>query len=132
MLRYRIFMDTQASQTTVGATTASNGGSKLKIAWRPDVAGVAGEPAAQAGLYWREEVLLDDVNGLAFEYFSKPEGSQGIWTESWLRQIDPPLLVRLSVRFASGNADDWPDFVVRPRITAPADCQFDMVSRRCR
>jgi general secretion pathway protein J len=117
MLRYRVFLD------------RGDGPGKLKISWQADP-GPGGGQGAGSGE--EQETLLDDVDLVAFEYFSHGNLGSGEWLRQWQGQSTPPALVRLRLGFAHGAAGDWPTLVVRPRIDIPADCQFDLVSRRCR
>ncbi len=100
---------------------------RLKIGWRPDTPeAVASSSGAQ------EEALLDGVSSLAFDYFASAGKGPGQWLPAWQDRAGPPQLVRLRLEFAKGDSADWPVFVARPRLDMPVDCQFDLVSRRCR
>lgn len=116
MLRFRLYLE------GAGQIQA------LKLAWKADSGSATIDSAAPDSV----ETLLDGVESAAFEYFARGEHDRGAWMSSWVNQAEPPLLVRLRLRFVTGSAADWPTFVVRPRVTIPADCQFDPVSRRCR
>jgi len=117
MLRYRLYLD------------RGDGSGKLKISWQADP-GPGGEQVPGSGD--GEETLLDDVDMVAFEYYAREGQGPGGWLPQWQGQQTPPALVRLRLAFAHGAAGDWPTLVVRPRIDIAADCQFDLVSRRCR
>lgn len=116
MLRFRIHLEQAGT------------GQALKLAWRPDP-GAGDVDASRAD---SDETLLDGVEGAAFEYFARGDNDQGEWMSSWLGKAEPPLLIRLRLRFVSGASGDWPTLVVHPRLNMAADCQFDPVSRRCR
>lgn len=80
-----------------------------------------------------EEILLSGVSSAQFSYYmetSTPDGPQ--WQTSSGTSPQNPLLIRMRIHFFDGAADDWPEFYVRPRRTAPIDCRFDWVAQRCR
>jgi general secretion pathway protein J len=115
-LRFRIYLDRMA------------GGGALTLAWQPTDPRSSSDGLPAAG----EEVLLQGVDQVAFDYFARAGSDHGSWTSSWTNPAKLPLLVRLRLHFSKGGEADWPDLVVRPRIDMTAACEFDLVSRRCR
>lgn len=115
MLRYRVYLD-----------RLGNAGA-LKITWQADSGPGEAMTSSQT-----DETLLQGVKSATFEYFSRGDQGQGSWMPSWRDRAELPLLVRLNLQFEAGAAGDWPALVIRPRITMPAECRFDSVSRRCR
>lgn len=106
-----------------------HGDGSLVIAWRVQATGV-GDGTAQTG--GSRETLLRRIATLAFQYSSGSAGDPDRWDSTWLHHDKPPSLVRLRLRFTDGAAADWPEFIARLRVDAPADCAFDPVNGRCR
>lgn len=96
----------------------SRGRKDVLIRWRPEHQH-AGRSA--------EEVLIENVAGVEWAFL---EGSG--WRAEWLERRRLPLLVRMRVLFPSGDSRQWPDLVAATRITADANCVFDVVARQCR
>ena len=111
MFRYRLYLSREA------------GSQSLQIASQPDDRSKAGSDQAES--------LVDDVADLRIDYLAR-ESASGAWQSGWEGRADLPRLIRVKLHFTHGNNGDWPEFVVRPRIDAPVDCHFDLVSRRCR
>lgn len=61
----------------------------------------------------RETVLAEHVAALDLAY-ARPPAEGGGWVASW-SAARPPLLVRLALRFAEGDARHWPDIIAAPR-----------------
>ena len=77
--------------------------------------------------------LVTDVEHVEFSYFGvSPPDSTPQWHRAWAQQSAMPQLVRLRARFHPGDARQWPDLLVTPRITADVGCVYDTLSKRCR
>lgn len=90
--------------------------------------------ADSAGL--PKDILLAGVESARFSYLapnsdSLDADSQATWINSWHRPT-PPLLIRLRITFPPKDARVWPEFLVHPRITDDAQCQFDAIAQICR
>lgn len=101
--------------------------SALMIAWQP-IDSTNGAPSAD----WQQEMLIGDASEILFSY--RPNGAPKAdqWTSEWTDRDHTPALVRVSVHFSHGDRRNWPDLDIQPRITAPPNCRFDLVSRQCR
>lgn len=82
------------------------------------------------------EPLLARIESVRWSYLvprtdSFDSGSQSTWVDSW-HQSMPPLLIRLRVTFPPKDARVWPEFLVQPRITDDAQCEFDAIAQICR
>lgn len=105
----------------------------LEVAWGLDRNGngVASDAPAI-----RHEALLDGVKTVAIDYLELVRLDNGqfepLWRESWTGRNQLPALVRVRVTFAAGDRREWPELVVAPRISADANCVFDVVSQMCR
>src|SRR5712691_13072809 len=63
--------------------------------------------------------LIRDVDRLEFAYWGSPgEGLPPAWLARW-DGPDLPKLIRVRVRFASGDDRHWPDLVAAPGIWSP-------------
>lgn len=80
----------------------------------------------------RAEVLLSGFERLEFSYWQRTDDGAGRWSPAWTERHRAPDLVRLRVSFPAGDRRQFPELLVRTRIDADAQCEFDPVSRRCR
>jgi general secretion pathway protein J len=83
------------------------------------------------GSHSRAETLLPRVAALAIQFWLKSETTPGRWVDRW-ESNKPPQLIRIDVAFTSNDKRRWPPLYIEPRVDTPADCVFDVVSRRCR
>ena len=72
--------------------------------------------------------LVNHAQSIEFSYLA----TDGVWRNDWRGQPDLPALVRLRVIFASGDARLWPELFMAPRISAEADCTYDVATKSCR
>ncbi len=80
-----------------------------------------------------DQVLLKGVRQLGLAYF----GASGVdptlrWQTRWSAQSAPPELVRIQVAFEPGDRRQWPDLLVRPRVTVDAGCVLSPLTGRCK
>lgn len=113
-----------------GAGEGADSG-KLEVSWTLDRNG-----AVASGNDSHREALLEGVESMSIAYLELVELGDGKmemnWREEWMDRDALPALVRIRVGFAPGDARRWPEFVVAPRISADANCVFDVVSQMCR
>ena len=77
--------------------------------------------------------LIANVESVELAYFGKDRSDKApVWHDQWKDQIALPQLVRVRVRFPSGDPRPWPDLVVAPRIAADVGCTYDPLSKLCR
>jgi hypothetical protein len=77
------------------------------------------------------ERLLSRVASMAVRFWLKPDATPGRWVDRWdSNQI--PRLIRIDVVFDANDNRRWPPLYIEPRVDTPANCVFDVVSRRCR
>ncbi|HEY4943388.1 MAG TPA: prepilin-type N-terminal cleavage/methylation domain-containing protein [Rhizomicrobium sp.] len=72
--------------------------------------------------------LLHGAQSVELSYLA----AGGVWQSGWRGQADLPALVRLRVTFAKGDARQWPELFIAPRISAEADCTYDPATKSCR
>ena len=85
---------------------------RLVLRWRPHRHAQALGP----GPTWREEVLADAVDHVAFAYYGDPaHGWSPAWTGDRL-----PALVRIELGFAAGSGLRWPPLIAAP-LREPAE-----------
>lgn len=105
---------------------------ELTVHWAQDRNGLPGVNEQSR----RQEVLLSGVQTFSVSYLELVELGNGqiepLWRDSWVDQVAPPALVRIKVTFAPGDRRRWPELIVAPRISADANCVFDVVSQTCR
>jgi general secretion pathway protein J len=79
------------------------------------------------------QVLLRGVRGLDIAYYGTPaREAQPHWGRVWRDQPALPQLIRVRLDFQPGDTRQWPDLIIRPRMTVDAGCQIDLATRRCR
>ena|ERR1700722_15208583 len=77
------------------------------------------------------EALLPQVASLTVQFLLKPEIGPGRWVDRWDSK-KMPQLIRIDVAFVANDKRRWPPLYIEPRVDTPANCAFDVVSRRCR
>lgn len=79
-----------------------------------------------------DEVLLHGVQSLDLAYFSgsAKERTKG-WRNSWVKQSEPPTLVRIRVRFPPGDISWLPEIVIHPKVSVDSECQLVNSGRGC-
>ena len=77
------------------------------------------------------EALLPHVASMAVQFWLKPETGPGRWVDRW-DSNKLPQLIRIDVAFGANDKRRWPPLYIEPRVDTPANCVFDVVSRRCR
>jgi general secretion pathway protein J len=103
----------------------------LDVSWALDRNGLS---APETGSH--HEAVLDGVRAISIAYLELIERGNGqielSWQESWIDKPTLPALVRIRVEFAPDDRRRWPDLIVAPRVSADANCIFDVVSQTCR
>lgn len=84
----------------------------------------------------QQEKLLEKIKGLEFAYLPrvKPNTVQlndTSWQSTWQQRSNPGL-IKVQVRFPSGDQRQWPELIASPKVTDSASCEFDVVSQACR
>jgi general secretion pathway protein J len=77
------------------------------------------------------EALLPHAVSMTVQFFLRPETGPGRWVDRWDSK-KMPQLIRIDVAFAANDKRRWPPLYIEPRVDTPANCAFDVVSRRCR
>jgi general secretion pathway protein J len=115
------------------ALIESNAGGRFEVSWTLDRNGTAKtSPASNV----HREALLEGVQSIAIAYLELVEHGNGQiepnWSDTWVDKTAMPALVRIRITFAPGDSRRWPELIVAPRISADANCVFDVVSQMCR
>ncbi len=106
---------------------AGGDGTRLVISARPELA--FGNGAAAAGT----EALIGGLTALSFSYYGAERASDlPRWHERWSDQPALPKLIRVAASFATGDARNWPDLIVAPRIDVDLGCGYDPLTKSCR
>jgi len=83
--------------------------------------------------YATKKVLVANVQAVELSYFGKGRSDRAAaWRARWTGETVPPQLVRIQVRFSSGDSRMWPEFVIAPRIAADVGCVYDPLTKQCR
>ena len=115
------------------ALAQSGAAGRFEVSWTLDRNGAA-ETASPSNA--RSEALLEGVQSISIAYLELVELGNGQiepnWRDEWIDKSAMPALVRIRVTFAPGDPRRWPELIVAPRISADANCVFDVVSQMCR
>lgn len=80
----------------------------------------------------RSEILIHDVSAWTVGFLTREAPGRGTWVDHWSLGDGLPRLARVDVRFAERDPRTWVPLDVEPRLSAATECEFDLVSRRCR
>jgi len=81
----------------------------------------------------RRQILLDHVRAVDLAYFGAADPDRARqWRPTWTDQPAPPELVRVRVTFEPGDRRQWPDLIVRPRVTVDTECKFNPINHGCK
>jgi general secretion pathway protein J len=103
----------------------SDGSRGLRVGWSFD-------RTAPSATDTRSEVLIAGIQQITWSFLIQDASGFGQWVERWRPEAPLPRLVRVEIQFPLGDARVWRPLVVAPRLSAPTECQFDVISRRCR
>ena len=79
------------------------------------------------------KALVANAALIEFSYFGRRRSDRAPeWKTQWVGETAPPKLVRVRVQFPSGDAREWPELVVGPRIAVDVSCTYDPLSKQCR
>src|SRR5882672_4385857 len=102
----------------------------LEVSWLLDRHGT---PASDAPTATQHEAILSGAASIAIDYLELIERGSGQiepnWRDNWIDKSDLPALVRIRVVFPPNDRRQWPELIVAPRISADANCVFDVVSQ---
>jgi general secretion pathway protein J len=79
----------------------------------------------------KPETLLPHVASMSVQYWLKADANPGRWVDRW-ESKEVPWLIRIDIAFGANDKRRWPPLYIEPRVDTPANCVFDVVSRRCR
>ena len=105
------------------------GGFDLAVDWFADR---NGHPDPLASSRPARETLIEKIAQLRIDYLNVDEAGVARWVPQWRDRAGAPRLVRIRIGFTPGDSRSWPDLIVAPRVTADANCAFDVVSQQCR
>jgi general secretion pathway protein J len=88
--------------------------------------------SGNSSLAFTSERLLSHVASMSVHFWLKSDETPGRWVDHWTDTRQVPRLIRVDVGFAPEDNRRWPPLYVEPHIDTPANCVFDVVSRRCR
>jgi general secretion pathway protein J len=72
--------------------------------------------------------LLAHIHAVSIAYL----GTDGVWRDTWSNAAELPRLVRVRLSFPDGDARQWPELFVAPRISGGNDCTYDPHLKSCR
>lgn len=114
---------------SVALRKSRDANSDLVVTWRRDWNGTADPLDVSAP---SEEVLLEGIRALDIAYLERHVSGDLRWVPRWQERAGAPELIRIRVAFPDDDRRVWPELIVAPRLTADANCAFDVVSQRCR
>ena len=81
---------------------------------------------------WTSTRLIDGVTDLSISYYGPAPGAAGpAWQRFWGNRAQPPQLIRIGLKFGDGDRRQWPELIIRPRVTVNLACRIDRVTARC-
>ena len=100
----------------------------LQLEWKLDSASMN----STSSNAWQQEVLLRNITNFSIDlpHLADAE-TAGVDIHPYSDKRDGGL-IRVNVEFPPSDHRAWPPLWIRPYLTAPTNCQFDLVSRRCR
>jgi general secretion pathway protein J len=78
------------------------------------------------------DVLMNNLEALQFSYFGRGRSGALEWRNAWTSEPTLPQVVRVRMKFPAGDARQWPDLLISPRIDVDVGCVYDLLTRRCR
>ncbi|MBL6854207.1 MAG: prepilin-type N-terminal cleavage/methylation domain-containing protein [Alphaproteobacteria bacterium] len=101
--------------------TADQGAGSLTVASRSEISGATAATTT----------VFAGVASATFSYFGTTAGdNEPRWHDTWQSQRALPRLVRIVVRMRDGRQTPL-DLTIAPRIQAPMDCVFDVLTDNC-
>jgi general secretion pathway protein J len=78
-------------------------------------------------------ILIENISDMSVAYF----GAQRLadleaWHDAWSDATNLPRLVRISIMFPTGDSRTWVELEAAPKIGAPADCEYNQLTKSCR
>lgn len=83
---------------------------------------------------WTPVSLLGGITRVSIRYLGQNPAiaeQHAVWQANWSHRDSLPMLVRISIDFATGDKRNWPDLVVHPRAAVPQTCPRDAVTGGC-
>jgi general secretion pathway protein J len=140
--KYVDFSGTRSSLnflTSVPIALATGGRSRLSLSVAPVADHVDLVVTSKQELTSREDstltkmTLLSDLQSAEFSYFGRaPPDKVAEWHDHWTDEAILPQLLRVQVRYPTGDPRIWPELIVAPRITADVGCVHDPLTNGCR
>lgn len=80
-----------------------------------------------------DKVMLRRVQAMDISYYGPdPSGGSPGWRQEWSDRETPPELVRVRLRFASGDPRTWPELIMRPAASVDTLCTIMAETGKCR
>jgi hypothetical protein len=92
------------------------------------------DPRSSQSEGWTPLTLLSGTTQISIRYLGQnPLAAEqhAVWQANWSHRDSLPMLVRISVGFATGDRRNWPDLVVHPWAATPEPCPRDAVTGGC-
>ncbi len=105
---------------------------ELKLQPNGDLVLFSASDLARPGTPLETQVLLHQVNAMAFAYYGPMIAAGKGWNPRWANRASLPELVRVHLEFAEGDARFWPDLIVRPAATVDSLCVLNPATGHCR
>jgi general secretion pathway protein J len=102
--------------------TEKAGKKQLNLSWT----GVSGATLRQT------QNLIVDASDISFAFAVLDQTGVFVWHDDWVEQSGAPALIAIRARFPAAVRAQWPELVIRPRISRDPSCVYDPVSFSCR
>jgi general secretion pathway protein J len=79
------------------------------------------------------QILLSGVRQLDMAYFGagQPDFIRR-WRSAWTDESSLPEVVRVRLTFEPGDERQWPDVIIRPRVTIDTACMLNPITHHCK
>ena len=78
-------------------------------------------------------ILIENISDVSVAYFGAlRSGEPEVWHDAWSDATNLPRLVRISIAFPTGDNRTWIELDAAPKIGAPADCEYNQLTKSCR
>lgn len=79
-----------------------------------------------------EETLVTGISVAGFEYWGADrKDGPNYWHSNWVNRSALPSLIRIIIKFPSGDFRKWPELLVAPMVYVDQACQFAFLTQSC-
>lgn len=77
-------------------------------------------------------ILMENAESMEFSYVGEGgREAQIIWSSQWDQEGNLPSHVKIKLKKGGSEVGDWPEQIIKIKVTQNVDCLYDPVSRGC-